>query len=169
VVVRVVAGWLGIHLADASSTGERFPQADTNLLRRRFVPADRGRMNYINAVKSVSRSLEGGRGELSDVHAGLELVLAGWRLQSASADRGWDVLGAVAQAVAEDFYDLPPIAYTFTDGGDPAEAWQWTVQLAQFSADRLDDVADGLNVETDRAWFAATSAARLRASALVRS
>lgn len=125
-------------------------------------------MDYISGVEAACRAVEAERGDLSEVHGGLELVLAGWRLHAAAASRDWDVLGTAVQTVAEDFHDRPPIAYAVTAGDDPAEAWRWTVQLIQVIADRMDEVA-GESDETDQSWWAATAAARLRAALPVRS
>lgn len=120
-------------------------------------------MDYIFGVESVSHSVRAERGDLVEVHRGLELVLAGWRLHSAAAGREWDVLGTAVQTVAEDFHDRAPIVYSLTAGDDAAEAWRRTVQLVRVIADRMDELA-GEEGGWDRSWWAATAAARLRAA-----
>jgi hypothetical protein len=126
-------------------------------------------MDYISAVESAVRDVDTHRVDLSAVHRGLELVLAGWQLHVAATGPEWDLLGTAVQTVAEDFDDQAPIVYTVETVGDAVVDWRHTVRLVRAIAARLDRFAGAVSTDPAGSWWAATAAARLRAAAPVSS
>jgi hypothetical protein len=105
-------------------------------------------MSYVSAVSEAIDELEDGRRhDVSVVLAGLDLVLCGWQIHTGvggSGRRAWAVFGTAAQAVVEEFDDLPPVYYTVHPVEDGAEAWRQTVRLLEAIAGRLDRMAANL-------------------------
>jgi hypothetical protein len=128
-------------------------------------------MSYVSAVSEAIDELhDGRRHDVSVILAGLDLVLCGWQIHTGVGDNGrraWAVLGTAAQAVVEEFDDLPPVYYTVRPAEDCADAWRQTVRLVEAIAGRLDRMAAKCSTDLPRAWRLATAAARLRAASAV--